>query len=151
MEEEIDVETADFVNDKGDGDFAEPLGENEDPASDDDMEVAPRLRTESESSNLSQMSTSSKFSTLSNVSSLVAGGVFSSGVDEAEERFLFVLLVFIRIIYCILYTCYMYKTVQYNLPFSGPSFCVRKMLRSLGQKWATSMQLKTKRCVRKSF
>lgn len=144
MEEEIDFETADFVNDKGDGDFAEPLGENEDPASDDDMEVAPRLRTESESSNLSQMSTSSKFSTLSNVSSLVAGGVFSSGVDEAEERFLFVLLVFVRIIF-------MYKTVQYNLLFSGPSFCVRKMLRSLGQKWATSMQLKTKRCARKSF
>ena len=91
MEEEIDFETADFVNEKSDGDFAAPLGENEDPASDDDMEVAPRLRTESESSNFSQMSTSSKFSTLSNVSSLVAGGVFSSGVDEAEERFLCVI------------------------------------------------------------
>ena len=49
-------------------------------------DVQPRLRTESESSNLSNMSTGSKFSTLSNVSSLVSGGVFQS--EEQRESLL---------------------------------------------------------------
>ena len=38
-DEDIELETADFVGDGRDGDFAAPLGENEDPASDDDSDV----------------------------------------------------------------------------------------------------------------
>ena len=91
LEMDEDFETVDYVNDQSDNGFSVPLGENDDPASDDDEdhdgEMEPRLRTESESSNLSAMSTGSKFSMLSNVSSLVAGGVFDDGTDEAEERY----------------------------------------------------------------
>ena len=86
--DEDDFETINYVNDQNDEGFNVPLGENDDPASDDDdSEIQPRLRTDSESSNLSAISTaSSKFSMLSNVSSLVAGGVIDDGTDEAEER-----------------------------------------------------------------
>ena len=37
MEEDFELETADFVNDQNKDGFEVPLGENEDPASDDDM------------------------------------------------------------------------------------------------------------------
>ena len=37
MDEDFELETADFVNDQNKDGFEVPLGENEDPASDDDM------------------------------------------------------------------------------------------------------------------
>ena len=111
--DEDDFETGDFVPDENEGDFKTPLGENEDAASDDDEnELAPqpkRFRSDSESTTASGMifqknsfflvfysgniiskirtdvSTSSKFSILSNVSSLASGGIFEADRDDDDE------------------------------------------------------------------
>lgn len=88
--DEDDFETGDFIpEEEEEGDFKTPLGENEDAASDDDENELgsepKRFRSDSESTTASDISTSSKFSILSNVSSLASGGIFEADRENEEE------------------------------------------------------------------